>query len=63
MLWCLDHKMKKLKKLNEILCEGGPSFVKMKMVLEDWKQAYNKRGLLGDDSVIKFIEHLCDDGK
>lgn len=53
--------MNKLKKLNEILTEGGPSYVKMKMALEDWKKAYRERGKVGDSSVIKFIEHICDE--
>ena len=52
-----------LKKLNEILFEGGPSYIKMKMALEEWKKSYEKRGIVGDDSVIKFIEHLCEDEK
>ena len=53
----------KLKKLNEIFTENTPCHFKMKQALEDWKAAYEKRGLAGDDGVIKFIEHICDDGK
>lgn len=47
-----------LKKLNEIFTENAPCHSKMKIALEEWKKAYEKRGLVGDDSVIKFIEHL-----
>ena len=52
---------KKLKKLNEILFEGGPSYLKMKKGLEEWKKAYEKRGRVGDISVIKFIDWICED--
>ena len=58
----------KLKKLNEIFMENAPCHSKIKLALEDWKKAYEKRRCdvankvsYGDDSVIKFIEHLCDD--
>ena len=54
---------KKLKKLNEILTEGGPSFNKMKMGLEEWLEAYKKRNQVGDINVIKFIEWICEDEK
>lgn len=56
----MTKKMNKLKKLNEIFTENTPCFVKMKMALEEWKVAYEKRVLVNDSSVIKFIEHLCE---
>ncbi len=52
---------KMLKKLKEILTEGGPSFNKMKMGLEEWLESYKKRNQDGDINVIKFIEWICDE--
>ncbi len=47
-----------MKKLNEILTEGGPSFNKVKLALEEWLEAYKKRNQVGDINVIKFIEWI-----
>lgn len=52
-----------LKKLNEIFMENAPCHSKIKLALEDWKAAYKKRGSIGDDCVIKFIDWLIDDEK
>jgi len=49
-----------LKKLNEILTEGGPSYARVKIELEKWLEAYEKRNQNGDINVIKFIEWICD---
>jgi len=54
-------KNKELKKLNEILTKGGPSYAKVKIELEKWLEAYEKRNQIGDINVIKFIEYLCND--
>lgn len=48
----------KLKKLNEIIVEGGPSYVKIEFFLENWRRIYQKRNLPGDLSVVQFIDHF-----
>lgn len=48
----------KLKILSEIVYPGGPLFTRFQIFLRQWKCAYNKRKVKGDDSVIKFIEHF-----
>jgi len=48
--------MTNLKRLNQILTEGGPSYNKMKMALEEWKIRYENRNASGDINVIKFLE-------
>jgi len=54
-----DKKMaKKLKTLKNIVFENGPIYKKLQICLEEWKVAYKKRNMKGDDCVAKFIEHF-----
>ena len=50
--------MTKLKKISDLVYPEGPIYMKIQICLEDWKVAYKKRGMKGDDSVIKFLEHF-----
>ena len=47
-----------LKTLSELIYPGGPIYLKFQKSLEEWKVAYKKRKMKGDDVVITFINHF-----
>jgi len=54
------EKEKKLKKLKEILTEGGPSYIKTRTILMNWLEKYRNRNQEGDINVIKFLEYFIE---
>jgi len=48
----------KLKKLSGLVKEGGPTYNRFKMTIEEWRKVYKKRNQKGDINVIKFLEHF-----
>jgi len=47
-----------LKTLSELIFEGGPIYSKLQKSLEEWKVAYKKRKMKGDESLISFLNHF-----